>query len=121
MRVHMLKTTTWQGRRYPAGETAEIANAGVARQWIALGIAEDLDGVNPSYPEPPPGTNIQTVIYMQPAAESTWTITHNLHRYPSVTIVDTNDTVVYATVTYLSVDAVRVTCTPATAGKAYLN
>jgi hypothetical protein len=38
-----------------------------------------------------------------------------------VTIVDTNDTVVYATVTYLSVDAVRVTCTPATAGKAYLN
>jgi hypothetical protein len=24
-------------------------------------------------------------------------------------------------VTYLSVDAVRVTCTPATAGKAYLN
>lgn len=51
----------------------------------------------------------------------TWTINHNMDKYPSVTIVDDNGIVMVGTVQYVSSNQVVVTFLEAVSGKAYLN
>ena len=70
-------------------------------------------------------TNI-TYTHSQTSSSDTWTITHNLGRYPSVTVVDTGGTVLTAAITYNSANQLTVTffsggSALATTGKAYLN
>ena len=67
-----------------------------------------------------------TYTHSQTSSSNTWTITHNLGRYPSVTVVDTGGTVLTAPVTYNSVNQLTITffsggSALATTGKAYLN
>lgn len=52
---------------------------------------------------------------------TTWNITHNLNKFPSVTIVDSGGTVVIGDVTHINNDSLTVTFNSAFAGKAYLN
>lgn len=63
----------------------------------------------------------KTEIYNQQIPSTEWLITHNLGKYPSVTIVDSGDSVVYGEIEYLSNNQVRLSFTAAFAGKAYLN
>lgn len=73
-------------------------------------------------PGPPgpasPGT---TYVYNQGSPATTWTITHNLGQYPSVTVVDSGGTTVGGSVNYLNSNTLEVTFTVAFGGKAYLN
>ena len=62
-----------------------------------------------------------TYTHTQASASETWTVTHRLHRKPSVTIVDTSDIVVSANIVYNSETQLTITFSDATAGKAYLN
>ena len=67
-----------------------------------------------------------TYTYTQSSSSNTWTITHNLGRYPSVTVVDTGGTILTAAVTYNSVNQLTITffsggSALATTGKAHLN
>jgi hypothetical protein len=62
-----------------------------------------------------------TYTHTQASASSIWTITHNLNCFPSVTVVDSADSVVIGDVEYISANVVRVTFMAAFAGKAYLN
>jgi hypothetical protein len=67
-----------------------------------------------------------TYTHSQTSSSATWTITHNLGRYPSVTVVDTGNTVIIGSVTYNSENQLTVTffsggSALATTGKAYLN
>ena len=67
-----------------------------------------------------------TYTHSQTSSSNTWTITHNLGRYPSVTVVDTGGTVLTAAITYNSVNQLTITffsggSALATTGKAYLN
>jgi hypothetical protein len=48
-------------------------------------------------------------------------ITHNLDKYPSVTIVDSGFTVVYGEIEYLSKNQLEITFTNPFSGEAYLN
>ena len=59
-------------------------------------------------------------IHSQPVAASTWMISHELGGKPSVTIVDSADTVVVGEVTYNSNSVVEVNFTSAFSGFAYL-
>ena len=43
-----------------------------------------------------------TYTHNQSSVSNTWTITHNLNRFPSVTVVDSGNTVVEGTVVYNS-------------------
>jgi hypothetical protein len=54
-------------------------------------------------------------------ASATWTITHNLGRHPSVSLVDSAGTVFEAEVCYDSADQITVTLSAPTSGVAYLN
>lgn len=63
----------------------------------------------------------QTHSYEQLIASDTWTITHNLNRYPSVTVVDSGGNVVTGDVTYLDSNTVQIVFTGAFSGSVYLN
>ena len=62
-----------------------------------------------------------TYTYEQAVADSTWTITHNLNKHPSVTVVDSGGTVVSGNVTYVDDNTVVLTFNAAFKGTAYLN
>ena len=67
-----------------------------------------------------------TYTHNQSSVSNTWTITHNLNRFPSVTVVDSADTIVYGTVVYNSANQLTITffqggSALAFSGKAYLN
>ena len=59
--------------------------------------------------------------YIKSTPDSVWEITHNLDKYPSVTIVDSAGSVVMGDITYTSKSALTVTFSAAFSGKAYLN
>jgi len=54
-------------------------------------------------------------------AATTWNIQHNLGKFPSITVIDTGDTVVTGEYNYTSNTNVILTFSAAFAGKAYLN
>lgn len=62
-----------------------------------------------------------TYEHTQASSSSTWTITHNLDKYPSVTVVDNDDDVVYGDTNYQDRNTVIITFGAAFAGKAFLN
>lgn len=62
-----------------------------------------------------------TYVHHQDISASTWTITHNLDKYPSVTLVNSAKEVFIANVEYVSKSQVVVTMAGANTGKAYLN
>jgi len=59
-------------------------------------------------------------VHTQGAPSTTWTITHALGGYPSVTVVDSSKTVVFGEVSYTSTAQVVVNFTAAFSGYAYL-
>jgi len=50
-----------------------------------------------------------------------WTITHDLGKFPSITVVDTDNTIVVGQVVYLSSNIVQITFSQALEGCAFLN
>ena len=60
-------------------------------------------------------------VFTQAVAAITWTVTHNFNKFPSVSIVDTNDQEVFAQVDYIDVNSLTITFASAQAGKAYIN
>ena len=67
-----------------------------------------------------------TFTHNQSTTSDTWVITHNLNRFPSVTVVDSANTIVHGTVVYNSNKQLTVTffangSALAFQGKAYLN
>ena len=66
-----------------------------------------------------------TYTHAQNVAASTWAITHNLDKHPSVTVVDSAETVVTGTIVYNSKNQLTITFEAggdavAFSGKAYL-
>ena len=59
--------------------------------------------------------------YIKSTPDSVWEITHNLDKYPSVTVVDSAGSVVMGDITYTSKSAIKITFSAAFSGKAYLN
>ena len=60
-------------------------------------------------------------VFTQAVPAITWTVTHNFGKFPSVSIVDTNDQEVFAQVDYVDVNSLTITFAEAQAGKAYIN
>lgn len=66
---------------------------------------------------------ISSISYMfeQGVAADTWTIEHNLNKYPSITLVDSAGTFFQAAIVYDSLNRCTVYMNAATTGRAYLN
>lgn len=59
--------------------------------------------------------------FNQTVSTNTWSITHNLGKYPSVSVVDSADRVVIGQVDYIDNNSLTITFKSAFKGKAYLN
>ena len=59
--------------------------------------------------------------HTQVAASATWTISHDLEKFPSVTVVDDGGNVIIGDITYSSDSELIITFSGAISGKAYLN
>lgn len=59
--------------------------------------------------------------HTQSAASSTWNVAHNLDKKPSVTIVDSADTVLHGSIEYTDNNNLVITLSAPTSGKAYIN
>jgi len=62
-----------------------------------------------------------TFNHNQGSASATWSITHNLGKFPSVTVVDSANRVVVGQIDYTNNNSLILTFTGAFSGKAYLN
>lgn len=65
-------------------------------------------------------------VHNQIGLSATWTVTHNLNKYPSVTIVDTGGTVITGEITYTSLNEATISfvsngVASPQAGKAFFN
>jgi len=60
-------------------------------------------------------------VYLQTAPSATWSITHNLGKFPSVSVVDSAGTLYLSDVKYIDENSLTITFNAAFAGKAYLN
>ena len=67
------------------------------------------------------GTGDLSFTYVQGVASTTWNIQHNLGKFPSITVIDTANTVVTGEYTYNDINNVTLTFSAAFAGTAYLN
>ena len=62
-----------------------------------------------------------TFVFNQNTASNTWVIVHGLGKFPSVTVVDSANSVVVGSVAYDSPNQVTITFEASFSGKAYLN
>ena len=62
-----------------------------------------------------------TFNHNQGSASANWAITHNLGKFPSVTVVDSANRVVIGEINFINNNSLTVTFTGAFSGKAYLN
>jgi hypothetical protein len=62
-----------------------------------------------------------TFIHNQETASKIWTITHNLNRFPSVTIVDSTGREVIGDIKYIDRNTITLTFKSLFSGRAYLN
>lgn len=60
-------------------------------------------------------------VHTQISASNNWTITHNLNKYPAITIVDSGGTVVIGEIGYVNLNLVYVRFNGIFSGKAYCN
>jgi hypothetical protein len=96
----------------PGGTTLTIAGNGVVGKVLtSTGVGTVWDDA----PQAP------TFIFTQGVPAATWNITHNLGKFPSITVIDTGNTVVVGEYNYTSNTNVTLTFSAAFAGKAYLN
>lgn len=86
-------------------------------------VAITRDGLQgPAGPPGPPGpAGGETYVHTQSASATTWTISHNLSRYPSITVVDSAGTVVIGAAHYVDTNTVELSFSSPFQGKAFLN
>ena len=64
---------------------------------------------------------LKTYIHEQGVASATWTITHNLNKFPAVSVVDSAGNEIIAEVSYPDNNTCVITMKGASKGTAYLN
>jgi hypothetical protein len=112
----------------PTISVSSIDNSVVVQDQPAASIVLSASGPQgPQGPAGAPGANgldgdaHQTYIYNQNTPSATWTITHNLNAYPSVTVIDSAGTYVIGNIEYISNNVLQLTFSAAFAGQALLN
>lgn len=67
------------------------------------------------------GSSDSFFFYNQIVPAATWRITHNLNKFPSVTVVDSALSVVIGEIQYIDENTVELTFSGGFSGKAYFN
>jgi hypothetical protein len=67
------------------------------------------------------GTGDKNFVFEQGVPSTTWTIQHNLNKFPSVTSVNNNKVQMYGEVTYIDENNLTINFSAGFSGKAYIN
>lgn len=59
--------------------------------------------------------------HTQASASSTWNVAHNLGKFPSITVVDSGNSVVVGAISYTDSNNLTITFNSSFSGKAYIN
>ena len=65
--------------------------------------------------------DILPYVHYQMSAQKIWNVNHNKNNFPSVTVIDSTDTVVFGDIEYIDTNNLKITFTAAFSGKAYIN
>jgi len=76
---------------------------------------------NTNYYAITPNSGDKTYAHLQSSASATWTITHNLNKYPSVSVQDSAGNDCFGKITYNSLRQLTITFSSSFSGAAYLN
>lgn len=68
-----------------------------------------------------PEYSIGTFIFEQAIPTTTWVIPHYLDKFPSVTVVNINNVVMYGNITYIDSNNLEIEFSAGFSGKAYIN
>lgn len=90
---------------HPDFHSADIIEETEERQFISLEEKLRLSGY----------------IHDQISPDQTWHVTHNLDKFPSVSVVDTGNNIVVGDIEYISKKELKITFSYEFSGKAYLN
>ena len=94
---------------YNASFTLIVANGRItASEYYGFAIYPEISGD-------------KNFVFSQGTPASTWTITHDLNKFPSVSVVNSANEVVYGEIDYIDVNSLTVTFNGGFSGKAYLN
>lgn len=63
----------------------------------------------------------KTYIHDQMVSSEVWIITHNLNKYPSITVINSAGSVSFGEIDYVSLNEISITFSAGFSGKAYLN
>lgn len=63
----------------------------------------------------------KTDVFVQSVPALVWTINHNLNKYPSVSVVNINNVIMYGDTTYIDENNLQITFSAEFSGKAYMN
>jgi hypothetical protein len=63
----------------------------------------------------------KTFVFAQAVPATTWNIIHNLEKFPSVSVVNSNNIIMYGNTTYTDNNNLTINFTAGFSGKAYLN
>lgn len=91
----------------------------IAKQYV--GIENDLidvvvDNINETIE-----AKSKTYVFEQAIPASTWIITHNLNKYPSITVIDSAGDQVFANANYVNANQIILEFSAEFGGTAYLN
>ena len=64
---------------------------------------------------------VPTFVFTQGVAATTWNIQHNLGKFPSVSVVNNNNIIMYGNTTYVDNNNLTINFSAGFSGKAYLN
>lgn len=120
-----------------AGEIAGGGTAGAMAKWSATSQLTDAvpgtdyqepitlttngNGGNATFVDNVLNIPREHYVHDQQTASASWTVTHNMNKFPAVSIVDTANDEVIGQVTYNTLNQLTITFTAAFSGKAYLN
>jgi hypothetical protein len=68
-----------------------------------------------------PSQGVPTFIFTQPTPSIEWTVQHNLGKFPSVSVVNNNNILMYGKTTYVDTNNLIINFSAGFSGKAYLN
>ena len=104
--------TTYMGVAITGSEKAPVPKT--AYQWMRVKGEQGAQGEAGSGGD-------KSYVHTQSTSSSTWTITHNLNKYPAVSVIDSAGTEVMGDVLYMSTNKVKISFSGAFSGKAYFN
>ena len=80
-----------------------------------------VEVITPGPPGPPGAPGGANYVHNQSILADTWIVTHNLGRNPSITVVDSGDSVILPNIHYDNTNQVTLTFSAPTSGKVYVN